>query len=69
MGKIQSSVMDITLKLEASFNNRGPLHQLALSIVLVLQCPFCLFFFFSSREISQIHIPNLPNCISVLAIE
>lgn len=45
--------MDIVLKLEARFNSRGPLRYVVLSIVLVLQCPFCLFFFFSSREISD----------------
>lgn len=53
MGKIQSSIMDIALKLEARFNSRGPLRYVVLSIVLVLQCPFCLFFFFSSRKISD----------------
>lgn len=51
MDKIQNSLMDITLKLEARFNNRSPCHHLVLSTVLVLQCLMFIFCFLTEKSI------------------
>lgn len=62
MGKIQSSLMDITLKLEARFNNRSPQQKSSppFSLVNCFSAPVSIvYFLFSYSEIYQIHIWNI----------